>query len=264
MASRPTPQAIIEAFLRRSRRVLSHSLIREQAELMSKLHTGQFTITVTVNAKTGEESYRRRSEYPAEEALESLAGRVRPLILKDDLIYFRNVLDALESVVGTDMLNKEIDLVWWHDYWREVIDANLDAQAYWVATQSGKITDRKLMYAWLYGDVIHAASPRSPVIRDLNIDQRYYAAAPGIARICDRVIYTQIMIEGLIDKGLLTVDSEVLTEAVVVSTTTVDEPVKAYTAPVGAPVPDDLTKLDPTVWKTPHQDLAALPAAEGD
>ena len=53
----------------------------------------------------------------------------------------------------------------------------------------------------------------------LDIDQRYYAAAPGIARICDRVIYTHIMLMGLIDKGLLTVDPEVLSEAVVVTTT---------------------------------------------
>ena len=96
------------------------------------------------------------------------------------------------------------------------------------------------------------------MIRDLDIDQRYYAAAPGIARICDRVIYTQIMIKGLIDKGLLTVDPDVLKEAVVVTTTSVDEPVKAYTAAVGAPLPTDLTDPDPEVWKTPHQDLAEL------
>jgi hypothetical protein len=255
MASQPTPQAVIEGFLLRSRRVLSHSLIREQAALMSKLQSGEFTITITVNTETGEESYRRRNEYPAEEALESLASRVRPLILNSEPIYYKYVLDALEEVVGTDKVNEEIDLAWWHQYWREVIDANLDAQAYWVATPSGKITDRKLMYAWLYGDVIHAKSPRSPVIRDLDIDRRYYAAAPGIARICARVIYTQIMIKVLIDKGLLTVDPEVLTEAVVVTMTTVDEPVKAYTAPVGAPLPTDLTNLDPAVWKTPHQVL---------
>jgi hypothetical protein len=114
------------------------------------------------------------------------------------------------------------------------------------------------MYAWLYGDVIHAQSPRSSVIHDLDIDQRYYAAAPGIARICDRVIYTQIMIRGLIDKGLLTIDPEVLTDAVVVSTTTVDEPVNAYTAAVGAPLPEDLTNPGPEFRKTPHQDLAEL------
>jgi hypothetical protein len=263
MASTPTPRAVIEGFLLRSRRVLSHSLIREQAELMSKLHTGQFTITVTVNTKTGEESYRRKCDYPDEEALESLASRVRPLILNSEPIYYGKVLDALEAVVGTDKLNEEIDLAWWHDYWHEVIDANLDAQAYWVATPSGQTTDRKLMYAWLYGDVIHAQSPRSPVVRDLSIDQRYYAAAPGIARICDRVIYTQIMIKELIERGLLTVDPAVLTEAVVVTTTSVDEAVTVRVSDVGTPIPDDLTAvgptaLDPAVWRTPHQDLAAL------
>lgn len=258
MTSPPTPQAIIEAFLLRSRRVLSHSLIREQAALMEKLHTGQFTITVTVNTKTGEESYRRKAEYPPEEALESLASRVRPLILASEPIYYEKALNALEQLAGTDKLDEEIDLAWWHGYWREVIDANLSAQAYFVVTPSGETTDRKLMYAWLYGDVIHAKSPRSPVIRDLSIDERYYAAAPGIARICDRVIYTQLMLRALIDKGLLTVDPKVLTDAVVVTTTTVDESVKAYTAEVGAPLPTDLTDLDPEVWKTPHQDLAEL------
>ena len=119
------------------------------------------------------------------------------------------------------------------------------------------------MYSWLYGDVIHAKSPRSPAIRDLDIDQRYYAAAPGIARICDRVIYTHIMLTGLIEKGVLTVDPEVLSEAVVVTTTSVDEAVTVRVSDVGTPVPDDLTTvgpaaLDPAVWRTPHQDLAAF------
>jgi hypothetical protein len=263
MASTPTPQAVIEGFLLRTRRVMAHSLIREQAALMTKLHKGEVTIMVTVNTKTGEETHRLQAEYPPEEALESLASRIRPLILGSEPIYYEKALNALEQLVGTDKLNEEIDPAWWHRYWREVIDANLAAQAYWVATPSGTVTDRKLMYAWLYGDVIHAKSPRSPAIRDLSIDQRYYAAAPGIARVCDRVIYTNIMLTGLIDKGLLTVDPDVLSGAVVVTTTSVDEAVKVRTSEVGVPVPsltelDDLDKLDPEVWKTPHQDLAAL------
>ncbi|MCA2321562.1 hypothetical protein JF732_14765 [Mycobacterium intracellulare] len=263
MASTPTPQAVIEGFLLRTRRVMAHSLIREQAALMSKLHTGEVTIWVTVNTKTGEESHRLQVEYPPEEALESLASRVRPLILAGEPIYYEKALNALEQLVGTDTLNEEIDLAWWHHYWREVIDANLAAQAYWVMTPSGTTTDRKLMYSWLYGDVIHAKSPRSPAIRDLSIDQRYYAAAPGIARICDRVIYTYIMLTGLIDKGLLAVDPKVLNEAVVVTTTSVDRDVTVRVSDVGTPVPSltevaDLGNLDPTVWRTPHQDLTAL------
>ncbi|GCA97396.1 hypothetical protein [Mycolicibacterium sp. NCC-Tsukiji] len=269
MASTPTPQTVIEGFLLRTRRVMAHSLIREQAALMSKLHSGQVTIWVTVNTKTGEESHRLQVEYPPEEALESLASRVRPLILSGEPIYYAKALDALEQLVGTEALNEEIDLAWWRDYWRAVIDANLAAQAYWVATPSGTTTDRKLMYAWLYGDVIHAQSPRSPVIRDLSLDQRYYAAAPGIARICDRVIYTHIMLMGLIDKGLLTVDPEVLSEAVVVTKTSVDEDVTVRVSDVGTPVPDDLTSvgpaaLDPAVWRSPHQEMTALRGGDTD
>jgi hypothetical protein len=230
---------------------------------MTKLHKGEVTITVRVNTKTGEETHRLQAEYPHEEALESLASRVRPLILSSEPIYYEKAFNALEQLVGTDKINEEIDLAWWHGYWRHVIDANLAAQAYWVMTPSGTTTDRKLMYAWLYGDVIHAKSPRSLAIRDLSIDQRYYAAAPGIARICDRVIYTHIMLTALIDKGLLTVDPEVLSEAVVVTTTSVDEALEVRVSDVGVPVPDDLTTigpaaLDPAVWRTPHQDLVAL------
>ncbi|MEZ0355441.1 hypothetical protein [Mycobacterium sp. SA01] len=264
MASAPlTPRAVIEGFLLRTRRVMAHKLIREQAALMVKLHTGEVTIMVTVNTKTGEESHRLQVEYPPEEALESLASRVRPLILASEPIYYGTALDALEQLVGTDTLDDEIDLQWWRDYWQDVIDGNLAAQAYWVATPSGTVTDRKLMYSWLYGDVIHAKSPRSPVIRDLSIDERYYAAAPGIARICDRVIYTHIMLMGLIDKGLLTVDPAVLNDAVVVTTTKVDQDVTVRVSDVGVPIPDDLTTvgpaaLDPEVWRNPHQDIAQL------
>lgn len=70
---------------------------------------------------------------------------------------------------------------------------------------------------------IRAKSPRSPAIRNPEIGQGYYAAAPGIARICDRVSYTHIMLVNLIDKGLLTADPEVLNGAVAVTNTGVDE-----------------------------------------
>ena len=71
----------------RSRRVIAHALIREQVALMTKLHTGEITIIVEVNAQTGEESHRLKAEYPSEEALESPARRVRPLILSSEPLY---------------------------------------------------------------------------------------------------------------------------------------------------------------------------------
>ncbi|MCW2591766.1 MAG: hypothetical protein JWQ86_4193 [Mycobacterium sp.] len=263
MAAPPTPLAVVEGFLLRARRVLAHSLIREQAVLMQKLHDGTVNVTVTVNKRTGEESHRIKIEYPPEEALESLASRVRPLILSGESIYYEKALNALEELVGSERLNEEIDLPWWHGYWKSVIDANFDTQAYFVVTQSGSVTDRKLMYAWLYGDVLHAKAPRSAVIRDLDINERYHAAAPGIARICDRVIYTHLMLTELLEKGLLVVSPEILTEPVVVSEIVVDRDVRIRTAEVGAPLPDDLSDPDPEVWKTLHETWGELEDDDG-
>jgi hypothetical protein len=62
------------------------------------------------------ESHRLQVEYPPEEALESLASRVRPLILNSEQIYYEKVLNALEELVAADKLNEEIDLAWWHGY----------------------------------------------------------------------------------------------------------------------------------------------------
>lgn len=156
-----TPQAVIEGFLLRVRRIMAHSLIREQADLMARLHDGTVQISVTRNVKTGDESHRIKIEYPPEEAMESLASRVRPLVLAREPICCVKVLDALEEVVGTDALDEEIDPDWWRDSWRTIIDGSGEAQAYLVGTASGQITDRKLMYAWIYGDLVHATTPRS-------------------------------------------------------------------------------------------------------
>ncbi|GAA3715873.1 hypothetical protein GCM10022238_33130 [Gordonia hankookensis] len=240
---------------------MAHSLIREQAAMMSSLHGGTVKISVTRNVKTGEESHRIKIEYPPEEAMESLASRVRPLILAKEPIYCLKVLDALEQVVDTDALNEEIDLDWWREEWKNIIDGNGEAQAYIVGTASGQITDRKLTYAWIYGDLVHATTPRSLVIKDLSIDDRYHAAAPGIARICNLVITTHIMLVSLIDKGLLTIDSEVFSERVVVTKTSVDRKVEVYMAPAEGedgppPMPADPSQeLDPTQWRTVHQVL---------
>lgn len=220
---------------------------------MERLHKGEINVVVTVNTKTGEENYRLRAEFPDEERLESLASRVRPLILSSEPIYYDKVFDALEEVVGSEKLSTEIDLDWWRGYWREVIDANLDAQAYYVGTRNGSITDRKLMYAWLYGDVVHAMTPRSPIIRDLSIDDRFQAAAQGVARICDRVIYTAVMLKSLIDQGVLAVSRDVLTDNVVVTRTILDREVQVWTAPVDTPLPDNITAPDPAVWKSLHE-----------
>lgn len=260
MAQKPAPpQSIIEGFILRARRVMAHSLLHEQAELMEKLQTGGFTLKKVTDGEPGGPTHHLKIEYPSEEAMESLASRVRPIILGSEPIYYRRVLNALEELVGTDQLNEHIDLPWWHGYWDHAVDGNLEAQAYWVSTVSGTITDRKLMYAWLYGDVVHANAKKSPAIQKLDINDRYHAAAPGIARICERVIYTSMMLGELIGKGVLTVAPEVLTDDVVVTSNAKDLPVHAFCAPLGVPIPEGIitqgpAALEGTEWISPHED----------
>ena len=67
---------------------------------MFKLHKGEVTIWATVNTKTGEESHRLQAEYPPEEALESLASRVRPLILSSEPTTTRRPLTRWSSWSG--------------------------------------------------------------------------------------------------------------------------------------------------------------------
>ncbi|MBB1058875.1 hypothetical protein G6020_16195 [Dietzia sp. B19] len=65
------------------------------------------------------------------------------------------------EIVGAETLDEQIDLDWWHEEWRTAIDGNGEAQAYNVGTESGSIADRKLMYAWIYGDLVHAMADRA-------------------------------------------------------------------------------------------------------
>jgi hypothetical protein len=69
--------AIVEGFVLRARRVVAHSLCTDDGELANLADGDWYAIR-----KNGEESLQRL--LPNEEVLESLAARVRPLILKKD------------------------------------------------------------------------------------------------------------------------------------------------------------------------------------
>ncbi|MGF6885981.1 hypothetical protein ABIA39_007506 [Nocardia sp. GAS34] len=263
MANNIKPESVVEAFVLRARRIGAHSLFRQRPDLMEKLSAGNFDVTVIPDPQTGKHTYRLRIEHPDEEALESLASRVRPVILSSEPIYYESVLRALETLVGRTVLDSVIDVDWWYETWAEAVDGSKDAQAYCIVTEAGAITDRKLMYAWLYGDVVHAKAMRSPAIQALGINERYYAAAACIARICDRVASTSVMIMHLADLGLLQLNSHVIHRGVVVTNTTVDRLVDIRTAEIGVDLPSDVSRLDPTTW-VPLADRIQTSAAPDD
>jgi hypothetical protein len=69
--------------------------------------------------------------------------------------------------------------------------------------------------------------------------------------------HTYFLITHLYKEGLLELDASVFT-APVLADTTIVMPMKMYSADVGAPLPTDLSDLDPDVWKPIHEDLEFL------
>jgi hypothetical protein len=134
---------------------MSHSLVREHGELMREVADGTMRVQIQLNTRTGEADHRIQMEFPPEEALESLAARLRPLILDSEDIHYSKVFDAIEDLVGADKLDEIVDVQWWRAFWSERVDGSLAAQAYYMTTDNGTVTDRRLMYSWLYSDLVH-------------------------------------------------------------------------------------------------------------
>jgi hypothetical protein len=104
------PNERVERFVLRARRVMAHSLVREQMELLNDLGSGTLKVTVLVDKKTGESTTRGRIELPSEEAFESFAARLRPFTMRKEPVYWEVVLDALESLLSDETLADVIDI----------------------------------------------------------------------------------------------------------------------------------------------------------
>ena len=87
--------AIIDGLGLRARRILAHSMCADEDALTNLADGASWYAT----RKDGVESLRR--VLPNEEILESLAARVRPLLLKRDPVHYGYVLNALGDVPGS-------------------------------------------------------------------------------------------------------------------------------------------------------------------
>ncbi|BDT96926.1 hypothetical protein IFM12275_69020 (plasmid) [Nocardia sputorum] len=258
-----THEQRLKAFVLRARRITAHSLWREQKQLLEKLHAGQMNVSVTLNHLTGEVTYIHREEFPEEELLESLAARIRPLILDSEELHYSKVLGSIAALVpAADFPNYILPIEDWHELWATVATRDESAQAYYIVTDRGAASDQDLMYAWLYGDVVHA-DDKEVESKGLSIEQRYKAAAGIVTRIVDRTELTLLLIRMLVDEGVLTVDSELFEREVVVRRTIFSNPVQAYAAvDPNTPLPLDGGPLDPEIWMPMYKTVAAaVPSA---
>ncbi|WP_433679695.1 hypothetical protein [Nocardia sp. CA-119907] len=225
-----THEQRLKAFVLRARRITAHSLWREQKELLEKLHAGQMNVTVTLDHQTGEVTYVHREEFPEEELLESLAARIRPLILKSEELYDSRVLDSIAArVPAASFPDYILPIEDWHKLWAVVATRDESAQAYFIVTDRGAASDQDLTYAWLYGDVVHG-DDKEVESKGLSIEQRYKAAAGIVTRIVDCTELPLLLIRMLVDEQVLIVDNEVFEREVVAKRTVFITPVQAYAA----------------------------------
>lgn len=224
-------------FIIRARRVGAHSLA--DLRLLEDLRTSSLTV-----AGTGANQI-LIIDLPPEEQMESLAARVRPVLLASESTHWRKALEAIgflapqlnpraRHVLGT--LKKS---------WNLIDDKGMDARGYSVQSrdadgQKREASDNALAWAWFYGDVVHADVERLAVVDGFDIFERYRAACAFVAEAAFLTLATLNLIEGLSQEGALAVDRGAFTVEVTVTETRRERPVTVHTAPVGTPLPRDI------------------------
>lgn len=212
-------------------------------------------LIVEVNQETGVSKHKFRVELPPEEAFESLAVRLRPFTMRKEPVYWETALDALEKLISREALAEVMDVDSLRRYWAEVTQGSKVAQAYYVMTQDGQLTDVQLADLWLNSDALHTQPIQSATGQQLGLDDRYRAAAGVYARIGACVDYTLYLISYLQGEGLIKLDFAAFTDPVLAQST-IDIEVRAYSAEVGStPMPKTLEALDLSAWHPIHEDV---------
>ncbi|TDO44178.1 hypothetical protein EV651_1392 [Kribbella sp. VKM Ac-2571] len=227
--------AVVEAFVIRARRVAAHSLA---SEALRDLSRGLFTVTPEPDGLT-----RIQTKFPPEEQMESLAARVRPVILDRDPIYLQKVLNALSYLVRQrpDYMAVCQQL---KDRWREIDPRDGQLAGYLVQHvdtsegTSSTASDSVLALAWLYGDVVHADTERQASAGSISIDERYRSAAHLVSRIAVLLLDTFGFIMYLRKEGVVELRDSVFKQPVVVKEPNRNELGRLWMAPVGTDVPD--------------------------
>jgi hypothetical protein len=258
------PRDRVQRFVLRARRVLAHSLVRDHLDLLSKAAQGTITVHVEWNHVTGEANHRLQIKLPPEEQFESFAARLRPFVMRKESVYWAVVLDALEKLLSEETLADLVDMQTLRDYWSEVVEGSqVAAQAYYVMTDSGQLSDVQLADLWLNSDALHTQPIQSAVGKDMSLNERYKAAVGVYSRIGACLQYTYAFIDHLVSEGLLELDRSAFTRQVVADCE-IDEPTQAYCVPVGgAPMPTDMTELDLSKWKPVHEDPELMTVVQG-
>lgn len=240
-----TMRGILAVFVLRARRVAAHSLARDEAWMtrlsrrMLQFDNVDGTVFVT-------------ETMPPEEQLESLAARVRPLILQEETAYYAKALNALGFFVKDDAQLREV-VVSLRASWKATGE-DQDLSGVFVqrvdpeGTPSRMTGDRELAYAYIYGDVVHHDQDRLAAVAEFDIDNRFRSAGPLVAQLAVLTMGTLNVVRAAQKRGLLELPENVW-ESPVVPTRTVfrNATVRVMLAEVGT-VPPEMPEAFDESW----------------
>lgn len=188
--------------------------------------------------------------------VESAAARLRPLILNEDPTYWAKFFNAVGFFLHAVQAPPQVleHLRGLKAEWAAIKPRGEALRGYELhrstggSTESQRVTDNVLGFAWLYGDVVHSDADRLARTRSFGVAERFRAAAPLVAHVMVLTIATLNFARGLHAEGWLPVPDEVFETPVVVANTTFRHEGRIY---VGEPRAGD----DPVTVPPPGQDL---------
>lgn len=215
------PRQIIDRFVWRARRVEAHSLVQSgDVERYAKRRETYSITTEGVSLVS--------DNVPAdEEAVESLAGRLRPFIVQSEPIYLAKVFKSLDELMPADSLTKEEREVYgsvkgWFE--RRYVNKNEGLYTIQVFDKDGnphtkRMSDSLLAESWLYTDYVHA-DPNDEKAEATKVDYivRYRAASTYFCEFALQVLSLLNLVRGLTKKGLVRVSEFALKSPVIYST----------------------------------------------
>lgn len=250
-------RAILAQFVLRARRVQQHSIVADETEL-HRLSNVQWQFTRS--STTGITSATRT--LAKEQDIESLAARLRPLLLQEESIHYDKVVNAVTSLLResdpplaarfveteAQRLKKAFaaldpkrttDIT---DYALSVHDADGNEVAPMVSMAL-------LAEAWLYNDLVHATA--KPHLQDAllhPLEERFAAACCVFARLAVHTLKLLEHVENFQTHGRLGLAQECFEETVTVGEIQTFAEVQIYSAPAGAAPPPPGQPL-PAEWQ---------------
>lgn len=250
--SNPSTQEILGCFVLRARRVESHSLVKSRDINCYRIPT------ITMSASEAGEIRIKRHACANEEAIESLASRLRPFIVRSESIYLPKVFSAIKSQVSTDAFAvREAEAFNAAESWFAHRYKNKDSKCYGVQTISTSgvpetklLSDALLAESWIYTDTVHA-DPRGAKAeaQQAGYLERYVAASSYFCEFAAVVVSLLNIVRSLSKQGMLQIPNTAWSEPIsyleAMESASKDVIVDAvYSFPVGTEIPPDVELAD--------------------